>query len=442
MACFLCVLAIPAAIFIAATDDAGGTEAERYWPQWRGPLGNGVAPNANPPITWSERENIRWAIDLPGLGHSTPIVWEDHVFLTTAVPYGDVLASKYSNAPGAHDNRSVTHAHKFVVLAVARRDGAIAWERTVHQQVPHEAGHVSASLASASPVTDGVHLFAHFGSQGIYCLDLDGIMQWKLDLGDMKTKHGHGEGSSPVLHGNTLIVNWDHEGQSFSLALDKHTGEQLWKVDRDEATSWATPIVVDLADTPQVVISGTNRVRGYDLGTGRVIWECGGLSANVVASPVAANGMVYVASSYDRQAMLAIRLDGATGDITGTDQVVWKRTRRTPYVPSPLLYDGSLYFLSHYQNVLLRVDTLTGRDIHGPLRLRGIRNIYASPVGAASRVYITDLEGATIVISCENTPRILATNRLNDRFSASAAVAGHELYLRGQRRLYCIAPGD
>ena len=190
---------------------------------------------------------------------------------------------------------------------------------------------------------------------------------------------------------------------------------------------------------PQVVISGTKRVRGYDLTTGHVIWECAGLSRNVVASPVAADGMVYAGSSYDTRAMLAIRLEGAQGDITGTDQVVWTRRRGTPYVPSPLLYGDSLYFLRHYQGILSRVSAKTGEDQGGPFRLGGIRNVYASPVGAANRVYISDHDGATLVISHAESPRILALNRLNDSFSASAAVVGRELFLRGQKYLYCIA---
>ena len=245
--------------------------------------------------------------------------------------------------------------------------------------------------------------------------------------------------SSPALHGDTLIINWDHEGQSFVTALDKRTGKRRWRVARNEVTSWATPIVVEQGGRPQVIISGTKRVRGYDLTTGNVVWECAGLSRNVVASPVAADGMVYAGSSYDTRAMLAIRLEGARGDITGTDQVVWTRRRGTPYVPSPLLYGDSLYFLRHYQGILSRVSAKSGQDQGGPFRLGGIGNVYASPVGAANRVYISDRDGKTLVISHEESPKILAANRLNDSFSASAAVVGRELFLRGQKYLYCIA---
>src|SRR5262249_41971335 len=260
-----------------------------------------------------------------------------------------------------------------------------------------------------------------------------GRLLWKKDLGEMHSKHGHGEGSSPALHGDTLVINWDHEGQSFLVALDKRTGKQRWRVARAEDTSWATPIVVEHQGMAQVIVPGTNRLRGYDLASGALIWECGGLSSNIVASPVAANGVVYAGSSYDTRAMLAIRLDGSKGDITGTNQIVWTRSRGTPYVPSPLLYGDSLYNLQHYQGTIVRLDVKTGVDQGGPFRLRAIGDVSASPVGAAGRVYITSRDGVTQVMSHgEPTPKMLALNRLDDSFSASAALVGRELFLRGE----------
>ena len=419
--------------------NAGDEEALRYWPQWRGPLATGVAPQANPPVKWSETENIRWKLPLLGRGHSTPIIWGDRVFVTTAVPHGDAVEPRHDTAHGTHDSVPVTHHHRFLIVAIGRADGQILWQRALHTALPHEGGHYSGSFASNSPVTDGEHLIVFFGSRGLYGLDLEGERLWAADLGPMQSKHAHGEGSSPVLYGDTVIVNWDHEGQSSVMAFDKSTGRERWKIARDEVTSWASPIVVEQGGKPQVIVSGTSRMRGYDLETGEVLWECGGLSANIVASPVAADGMVYAGSSYDAQAMLAIRLEGAKGDITGTDQVVWTRQRGTPYVPSPLLYGNSLYFLHHYQGILSRVIAKTGEEPHGPFRLGGIRNVYASPVGAADRVYITDRSGTTLVIAHAETPELLALNHLDDSFSASAALVDRELFLRGDRNLYCIA---
>jgi outer membrane protein assembly factor BamB len=258
----------------------------------------------------------------------------------------------------------------------------------------------------------------------------------------MQSLHGHGEGSSPVLYKETLIVNWDHEGKSFLVALDKNTGEERWKLAREEITSWATPIIVEHAGKPQVIVSGTNRIRGYDLDNGKVLWECGGLSANIVASPVSGDGMVFAGSSYDKRALLAIRLDGAVGDITGTDRIAWNRFRGTPYVPSPLLYDGALYFLTHYQGILTRVDSRTGDERPGAFRLNGIRDVYASPVAAAGRIYVTDLDGKTVVVSSGEVPRLLALNHLSEPVSASAAIAGSQLFLRGDKHLYCLEDGE
>lgn len=417
----------------------GASDADANWPQWRGPLGTGVAPNADPPVEWSETKNIRWKTALPGKGHSTPIVWGDRIFVTTAIPVGEKLPPKHSTAPGTHDGVPVTQRHEFAVIAISRRDGKILWQKIVHKKLPHEGGHYTGSLASNSVVTDGEHVFAFFGSHGLHCLDFAGDVKWQKQFGEMQTKHGHGESASPALFGDTLVINWDHDAQSFVAAFDKRTGKQLWRKDRDEETSWSSPIIIEHEDKPLLIVAGTNRVRGYDLATGKVIWECGGLSSNIVATPVAAEGMLFVGSSYEKRSLFAIKLDGARGDITGSPRVAWSRSRGTPYVPSPLLYGDSLYFLTHYQGILTRVNARTGEDQPGPIRLGGIGDIYASPVGAGRRVYVTDLDGNTIVLGHEDKPRVLALNRLSDTIAASAAITGRELFLRGEKFLYCIA---
>jgi outer membrane protein assembly factor BamB len=255
----------------------------------------------------------------------------------------------------------------------------------------------------------------------------------------MDTRHAHGEGSSPALHGDTLVVNWDHQGESFIVALNKDTGETLWKQAREEITSWSTPLIVEHDGRAQVIVSATHRIRSYDLKTGDLIWECGGLSRNVVASPVSANGIVFAGNSYDRQAMLAIRLAGARGDITGTDNVIWQLDRMTPYVPSPLLDQGTLYFLRHNQGVLSGHDLDTGESRFDPIRLPGLRQAFASPVAAAGRMYFADRSGVTIVLGQGTPPTLLAVNQLEDAFSASPALAGDALFLRGERFLYALA---
>ena len=412
------------------------------WGQWRGPLGTGVAPKADPPVEWSETKNIRWKTKLPGLGHSSPVVWGGLVFVTTAEMTGGNKLFTGVTPDGAHNNMNPLSDLRYAVLAIDRKSGALAWRQTVATRQPHESTHESATWASNSPVTDGEHVIAFFGSNGLYCLDTGGRLVWKKDFGDMRVKHGHGEGASPVLHGETVVVNWDHEGTSFIVALAKRTGEELWRRSRDEITSWATPIVVTHTGQAQVVVSGTKRVRGYDIKTGAVIWEAGGLPGNIVASPVGADGMVFAAGSYEKQTLLAIRLAGAKGELTGTEQIVWRKNRRTPYVPSPLLYGGWLYYLRHYQGVLSRVNAKTGDEPSGPFRLGAVFNIYSSPVAAAGRIYVTDRNGKTLVISNDAEPRALALNELEDRFSASAALVGDAIFLRGEKFLYCIGEPD
>jgi outer membrane protein assembly factor BamB len=436
--CLPCIILLGAAI--AGAGDAVKTSAGE-WPNWRGPLGTGVAPEGNPPIEWSERDgrNIRWKRPLPGLGHSTPIVSGNRIFLTTAIPFGEPLPPRFSKAPGAHDNLPVTQRHRFVVLALDRQSGEIVWQKTVREALPHEGYHQTASLASNSPATDGESVFAFFGSYGLYCLDFDGTERWHADFGLMQPLHGHGEGSSPAVADGTVVVNCDHEGQSFIVALDTRTGRERWKLLRDEVTSWSSPIIVIRNGTAQVIVNGTKRMRGYELQTGKVLWECGGLSSNIVASPVYSEGMVFAGSSYEKRSLLALRLDGAQGDLTGTNRIAWTRNQGTPYVPSPLLYDDFLYYLGHYQGVLTRVSAKTGKDQPGPFRLAGIQDVYASPVAAANRIYITDRDGVTLVVSHADKPKFLAENRVDDRINASAAIAGRELFLRGEQNLYCIA---
>ena len=418
---------------------SASAEGLRSRPQWRGPLATGAAPKAHPPVLWSETNNVRWKIRLHGKGHSTPIIFGDSVFVTVAAAVGDAQKPVYDKAPGTHDNVPVTHRHQFAVVAISRREGIVLWNKVVQEEFPHEGGHETGSLASNSPVTDGERVYAFFGSRGLYCLDFRGELKWQKKFGRMDTLHAHGEGSSPVLHGDRLIVCWDHEGESFLCALDKRTGREIWKIVRDEKTSWSTPLVVEHEGKPQIVLSATKRVRSYDLETGAMLWECGGLSRNVVSSPVAGHGMVFAGNSYDWQAMLAIRLSGAKGDITDTDRVAWKLNRLTPYVSSPLLYEDTLYFLRHNQNVLSRLEPVSGKPRGEPLRLDGLRDfIFASPVAADGRLYITARDGATVVLRHNRDNTLLAVNHLADTFSASPALVDRELYLRGERFLYSI----
>ncbi len=407
------------------------------WPQWRGPRATGEAPAGNPPLAWSETENVRFKVAIPGKGLSTPIVWGNRIFLTSAVP----KAPEPPPAPPADGERmprvAPSAAQRFLVLALDLATGKTLWEHSPREAVPHEGTHLDASWASASPVTDGEHLFAHFGSNGLYAYDLEGNLKWSKDLGDMATRNAFGEGSSPALHGDTLVVNWDHEGESFVVALDKRTGEERWRRPREgEVTSWSTPLVVEVGGKAQVVIASTGKTRAYDLPTGNVVWEAQGMTLNVIPSPVAANGMVYLMSGFRGNALQAIRLEAAQGMVASAPALVWSHDRDTPYVPSPLLHDGLLYFVKHNQAMLSALDSQTGAVAYGPARLEGLEGIYASPVAAAGRLYVAGRNGTTAVLKAGRELQVLALNRLDDRFDASPVVAGDALLLRGHQHLY------
>lgn len=414
-------------------------EPRSNWPHWRGPTFTGTSDSATPPVEWSETKNLRWKAHLPGTGHSSPVVFDDHVFITTSIPVGEKFPPKPDTAPGAHDNLLVSSKWQFAVIAISRSSGKTIWQTTVHEAIPSEGGHHTGTLASASPTTDGNNVFAFFGSHGLYCLDVkSGKVKWSEDFGDMQTKHGHGEGSSPVLYGDRIFVNWDHEGLSFIGALDKETGRKLWRKPRNERTTWTSPIVIEHGDAPQLIVAGTERIRSYEPSSGDLLWECGGLSDNVVATPVYEDGRLLATSSYDFQSMLAIDITGASGDLTDSDRIQWTRRKRTPYIPSPLLFNGHVYFLAHYQGVLSRVNLKTGAETTGPFRLGNLRDIYASPVAAQGRIYVVDRSGITLVLSDDAEPQPLAQNQLNDRFSATPALAGPDLFLRGESFLYCL----
>lgn len=423
------------------------SDAKKNWPQWRGPDATGVAPNGNPPLEWSEDKNIRWKIQLPGKGLASPVIWDNMVFILTAVEdKKEGLKEEQEQNPGERrrgffrrKRAKPTSIVKFTTFALNRKDGSIIWQHTPREQIPHAGFHPDASWASNSAVTDGELVFAHFGSYGLFCYDIKGNLKWEKDLGDMTTRNGFGEGSSPVVYNDKLVINWDHEGDSFIVVLDKNTGNEIWRAARDEVTSWATPIVVEQNGKPQVIASASKRIRSYDLDTGDVIWETAGMTTNTIPSPVHRNGVVYAMSGFRGNALLAIRLSEAKGDITDSEAIIWKFDRDTPYVPSPLLYGDTLYFLKHNKGILSAFNIKTGKPFYGPQRLENIQGVYASPVGAKDRVYIPGRNGVTLVIKHGPEFEVLAENVLDDGFDASPAIAGNELYLRGRKNLYCIA---
>lgn len=409
------------------------------WASWRGPTGTGLARFEKPPTQWSETQNIKWKVAVPGLGLSTPIVWRDRIYLTTAV------ATKRA---GTADVDEPEHRlalprpkiyYKFDVLALDRATGKTVWRKNVAEAVPHEGGHRTNSHASISPITDGSFLYCNFGSRGLFCLDLDGELRWKKNLGRMRTRRQYGEASSPALWGKSLIINWDHEGDSFLVVLDKRNGEEIWRKARDEITSWSTPIVVRVDGRPQIIVSATGASRGYDLETGDIVWHVSGMTVNCIPTPIYRDGLVYLMSGYRGRALQAVLLAGAKGDLAESEHLRWSYGQRVSYVPSALLYDDHFYFVRGNTGVLNCLDAITGTAHFEGRKLAGIRSVYASPVGANGHVYITSRDGVTRVLKHGKPFADVATNVLDDKVDASLAIAGNEIYLRGRKHMYCIA---
>jgi outer membrane protein assembly factor BamB len=415
-------------------------EALDNWPHWRGPLANGAAPKANPPITWDTKTNIKWKTELPGRGSATPIIWGDQVFILTAVKTDRVAAA--ADLPKTDPaliikTKAPNHFHQFIVLAFDRRTGKLRWKQIAAEKVPHEGHHISHSYAAGSPTTDGRFLYVSFGSFGTFCYNLDGKLIWQRDLGLLNTRYGWGEAVTPFIHGDSLLLNWDQEKDSALICLDARTGKTKWRVERDEKTSWNTPLVVKHNGITQVIVNGTNRARGYDLQTGAALWQCGGMTVNAIPSPVAADGVAYCMSGYNGAGAVAVPLE-SRGDLGMDGKVVWRIARGTPYVPSPLLVGDRLYFTQATAELLTILDIKSGQAVLDRERLPDVASFYASPIAAAGRVYLVDRSGTTLVLRQGDKLDVLATNKLDDPIDASPAAVGRQLFLRGEKYLYCI----
>src|SRR5687768_6570810 len=346
-----------------------------HWPEWRGPYRNGMA-RGDAPTTWSDTRNIKWKTEIPGRGFSTPVIWGNKVFLTTAVQTGKAPEPTPAStspgqtaptstqqtpapSPGAQTPRrggsqggpgggaGARIEHKFLLICLDRKTGKVIWQRTARVATPHEGYHRAyGSFASNSPITDGKYLFVSFGSRGIYCYDLNGKLIWEKDLGvQMRMRLQFGEGAAPALDKDRIYLTYDHEGGSFFVALDKRTGKEVWRAERDEPSSWSTPLVIEHAGRRQVIVSATRKVRSYDVDSGKLIWECAGLGSNVISAPVYHDGVVLVMSGHRDPKLMAIRL-GKEGDLTGTDAIVWSQTRGLSYTLSPVLHEGKLYVVT------------------------------------------------------------------------------------------------
>jgi outer membrane protein assembly factor BamB len=401
--------------------------ADGDWPRWRGPNDDGMA-RGDAPLRWSDEEHVAWKAAVPGRGFSSPVVWGDRVFLTTAVP-----------AANAGDGaRSGLAEHKFMVLAYDRKTGKLLWERVARIATPHQPHHAQyGSFASNSPITDGKHLFAFFGSRGLYCYTLTGELVWQKDFGTLRMYNNFGEGAWTALDGEKIVVVLDQEGESFLIALDKSSGRELWRTPRQGNTNWSGPYITSHNGRKQVIVSASREACGYDLETGKPLWSARGLGQNSIPAPVASDGMVFVMSGFRNPNLMAIRL-GREGDLTGTDAIVWQNQRGNSYTASPVSYEGKLYVLTD-TGMLSCFDAKTGRPYYQQERLPKPYNFKASPVGANGKLYLASEDGDVIVVRLGEKFEVLATNTLKDQtFIGSPAIFDGGVYLRGQNTLFCI----
>ena len=423
---------------VCAAHAQSGSAEQAHWPQWRGPALNGVAPG-DAPLEWSDSRNVSWKVEIPGRGFSSPIVWGDTLFLTTAVPTGKGGApAEAGGGRGAGGNAGVEE-HRFVVMAIDRLSGKTLWQQTAATATPHEGYHrIYGSFASNNPATDGRHVYAFFGSQGLFAYDMNGKQIWKRDFNQrMKMHLQFGEGSAVVLHEGKLITAFDHNEQGLLAVTDAATGKPLWSVPRNEGSSWSTPYVVTHQGQKQVVVTSTPKAMAYDFQTGKLVWEVSGLGRNPIPIPVQGGDVVYVMTGFRDPKLMAVRL-GRTGDLTGTDAVVWESTRGLSYTPSPVLHDDILYLLTD-SGQLSALDAKSGAPHYQQQRLPKPYNFKASPIAVNGRLYLASEDEDVIVVKMGPKYEVLATNTLSDQsFIATPVPAGGDLYLRSRTHLFRI----
>lgn len=472
------------------------------WPQFRGPAGTGVPSESRLPTTWAPDKNIAWQVEIPGQAWSQPVVWGDRIFITTAIPEEEQAAPETVDAAGEkneddypaktddakpHDEAKPAEpaaekddtnkdevkpaegkrdqprrrrgggggfggsipdrVYRWKVMCLDASTGAIKWEQLAHEGKPTIPIHRTNTYASETPVTDGERVYASFGSEGLYCYDLEGNLLWSKNLGSYPMMLGWGTGSSPALQAGRLFLQCDNEKESFLVALDAKSGHELWRVPREEKSTWSTPFVWHNKVRTELVTAGAKKMRAYDPATGELLWESANARGRCSATPVATDELLYVGVGGGPGGLgplLAIRA-GAKGDITlekdekSNESVAWMAQRSGPPMASPLVYQGCLYILEQGGGIIACYDAQTGEQ-HYRKRIDGAKGFTSSPWGYDGKIYCLDEEGTTFVIPVGPEFEVVATNKLDDRFWSSMAVAGDHILLRGTSRLYSIAP--
>lgn len=386
-------------------------EGNRYWPRWRGPSGQGLVEAAGYPDTWSDTENVLWKVEVPGRGNSSPIVWGDRIFLTTARERG----------------------RRVSILSFRRSDGELLWESFGPEGRP-EHTHQKNTHASATPTTDGELVYASFGSRGLMAVNFDGNLVWQQDVGDIDNYHG--SAGSPVLYKDRLFIYQDQNTDAFVSAHDKRTGEELWRTDRRERVGWGTPIVIHAGDHDELIVSSQRRVSAYDPDTGAELWSCGGNLVEVIPTPVVGHGLVFCLSGRAGPT-LAIR-PGGSGDVTDT-HLAWKASRGSSFVPSPLVYGDLLYMVNDMVSVVTCYEAVTGELVwQGRLGRARRETFSASPIGVDGKVFFMNDGGEMFVLKAGREFELLHVNRFDARTLASPALVDGRWYFRTDQHLLAI----
>ncbi len=434
------LLTVAAAILLPAS----GARAQANWTQFRGSSA-GVVEDVVLPDSWSTTENVAWTVEIPGRGWSSPIVWGERIFLTSAVSEADAEAPKKGLYLGGNRDKPSEKPHRWMVYCIDLATGKILWERLAHAGVPRHPLHIKNTYASETPVTDGQRVYAYFGNVGLYCYGMDGEPLWSKDLGSLKIRYNWGTAASPVLYEDKLFVQNDNDEQSFLVALDKKMGEQIWRVERDEKSNWATPYIWRNDQRTELITCGTGKVRSYDL-DGRLLWELGGMSNIVIPTPLAEHGLLYVTSGYvgdKKRPLFAIR-PGAQGDISLKDDqssnqyIAWYQKQGGPYNPSPIVYGDYLYVL-YDRGLLSCYDARTGDEVYSQQRIAaGARAFTASPWANDGKLFCLSEDGDTFVIQAGPEFKLLGRNALDEMCMATPAAVRGSLIIRTLTKLYRI----
>ncbi|MBX3411638.1 MAG: PQQ-binding-like beta-propeller repeat protein [Pirellulales bacterium] len=446
----LLVLLLSLTLAAQAAELKPAPTADANWPQFRGPGSLGTAEGSNLPDRWTATENVQWKTAIPGLGWSSPIVWQDKVFLTTVVSEGEVEAAKRGLYFGGERKTPPTAKHQWKVYCLDLESGQILWDRVAHEGVPEMTYHIKNTLASETPVTDGERVYAYFGNLGLFAFDFAGNQLWSVKFPVHNTRYGWGTAASPVLHDGRIYIVDDNDDESYLVAIDAREGKELWRTPRtDEKSNWATPYVWQNEQRTEIVTPGTVKTRSYDL-DGKLLWEFAGMSSITICTPFSRDGLLYIGSGYvlDKLKPLYAIRPGASGDIslgedeTSNEFIAWCNKGACSYNPTPVLYGDNLYVLLD-RGFLACYNARTGEEVFGKQRIPNARGFTASPWAYNGKIFCCDEYGVTFVIEAGPEFKILHENPLgeDEMCMATPAIVGDKLLIRTDQHLYCIRHG-